>query len=214
MFYTGCSYVVADNLYRLYVVADDLYRLYWLQTINSPTQTHTHTHKHTHTHTHTHSQALHYEELHLNGIGAAVAERVLEVTERIMQEASSSQPMLARTVSQEVRLTASHHIFSFRLFFELLCRMYFYRTCDAYIPHSLGECHPGIWMVLSPPPPSPNVVEGVHNFLSPVLSNSLTAFLLFTMEVLLCTIHMCSNSNLSFSRPLLPWKEVTSYEHC
>ena len=47
-------------------------------------------------------QALHYEERSGNGIGASVAERVLRVTERILQEASSSQQVLVRTRSREV----------------------------------------------------------------------------------------------------------------
>ncbi len=47
-------------------------------------------------------QALHYEEQTSNGIGASVAESVLRVTERILQEASTSQPFLVRTTSQEV----------------------------------------------------------------------------------------------------------------
>ena len=48
-------------------------------------------------------QALHYEERSGNGIGASVAESVLRVTERILQEASSSQQVLVRTRSREVR---------------------------------------------------------------------------------------------------------------
>lgn len=47
-------------------------------------------------------QALHYEERSGNGIGASVAESVLRVTERILQEASGSQQVLVRTRSREV----------------------------------------------------------------------------------------------------------------
>ena len=47
-------------------------------------------------------QALYYEERAGNGIGAAVAEKILEVTERIMQESSSAQPVLLRSASVEV----------------------------------------------------------------------------------------------------------------
>ena len=51
-------------------------------------------------------QSLYYEERSGNGIGAGVAESVLGVTERILQEASSSQKVLVRTISQEVRRDA------------------------------------------------------------------------------------------------------------
>ena len=47
-------------------------------------------------------QALYYEEHRSNGIGAAIAEKALEVTERLLQEASSAQPVLVRSTSQEV----------------------------------------------------------------------------------------------------------------
>lgn len=47
-------------------------------------------------------QALYYEERAGNGIGAAVAEKILEVTERVMQESSSAQPVLLRSTSVEV----------------------------------------------------------------------------------------------------------------
>ena len=47
-------------------------------------------------------QALHNEEHAGNGIGASVAESVLRVTERILQEASISQHVLVRTTSHEV----------------------------------------------------------------------------------------------------------------
>jgi len=50
-------------------------------------------------------QALHYEEQYASGIGARVAGRVLQVTERIMQETSSAQPVLVRSISQEVGLS-------------------------------------------------------------------------------------------------------------
>lgn len=47
-------------------------------------------------------QALYYEERAGNGIGAAVAEKILEVTERVLQESSSAQPVLLRSASIEV----------------------------------------------------------------------------------------------------------------
>lgn len=50
-------------------------------------------------------QALHYEEQYASGIGARVAGRVLQVTERIMQETSSAQPVLVRSISQEVGIS-------------------------------------------------------------------------------------------------------------
>lgn len=52
-------------------------------------------------------QALYYEERAGNGIGAAVAEKILEVTERVMQESSSAQPVLLRSTSVEVSLQFS-----------------------------------------------------------------------------------------------------------
>lgn len=50
---------------------------------------------------HTHTQSLHYEEMNATGIGAAVAEEALKVTERFLLEASSETRVLARATSQE-----------------------------------------------------------------------------------------------------------------
>ncbi len=46
-------------------------------------------------------QSLHYEEANSTGIGAAVAEKALKVTERFLQEASSEAPVLVRTASHD-----------------------------------------------------------------------------------------------------------------
>lgn len=48
-------------------------------------------------------KALHFEEEVKNGMGAAVAEKVLQVTESILHEVSSTQQVLVRSISQEVR---------------------------------------------------------------------------------------------------------------
>ena len=48
-------------------------------------------------------KALHFEEEAKNGMGAAVAEKVLQVTENILHEVSSTQQVLVRSISQEVR---------------------------------------------------------------------------------------------------------------
>ncbi|XP_064395390.1 E3 ubiquitin-protein ligase UBR4-like isoform X5 [Halichondria panicea] len=45
--------------------------------------------------------SLHYEEANSTGIGAAVAEKTLKVTERFLQEASSEAPVLVRTPSHD-----------------------------------------------------------------------------------------------------------------
>ena len=47
--------------------------------------------------------ALKYEQQESDGLGASVAQQVLSVTEAILQEASSQQQVIARTVSEEVR---------------------------------------------------------------------------------------------------------------
>ena len=46
--------------------------------------------------------ALHYEQQESNGIGAAVAQQVLSVTEPILLESSSQQRVIVRTISEEV----------------------------------------------------------------------------------------------------------------
>ena len=48
-----------------------------------------------------------YEDQHNTKLGADVCEHVLEVTEKILQEASSNRPVLTRSLSQPVRLTPS-----------------------------------------------------------------------------------------------------------
>lgn len=51
------------------------------------------------------NMALHYEQQKSDGLGAAIAQQVLSVTEAILQEASSQQSVVVRTVAEEVR----HH---------------------------------------------------------------------------------------------------------
>ena len=46
-------------------------------------------------------QALHHEETQGTGIGAAVAETILEVTERILQEASSAQTVMVTVLPRQ-----------------------------------------------------------------------------------------------------------------
>ena len=48
-------------------------------------------------------QAVDYEDQHNTKLGAEVCEHVLEVTEKILQEASSNRPVLSRSLSQPVR---------------------------------------------------------------------------------------------------------------
>ena len=43
-----------------------------------------------------------YEDQHNTKLGADVCEHVLEVTEKILQEASSNRPVLTRSLSQPV----------------------------------------------------------------------------------------------------------------
>ena len=50
--------------------------------------------------------SLQYEQLESNGIGAAVAQQVLSVTEPILQESSSQQRVIVRTISEEVLVTS------------------------------------------------------------------------------------------------------------
>lgn len=48
------------------------------------------------------NQALHYEQQETNGLGAAVAQQVLLVTEPVLQEMSSQQRVIVRSISEEV----------------------------------------------------------------------------------------------------------------
>ena len=62
--------------------------------------------------THTLLQSLHYEEANSTGIGAAVAEKTLKVTERFLQEASSEAPVLVRTPSHDSTDVSSSSYYS------------------------------------------------------------------------------------------------------
>lgn len=49
--------------------------------------------------------ALQHEQLESSGLGASVAQQVLSVTEPILQEASSQQRVIVRSISEEVSIT-------------------------------------------------------------------------------------------------------------
>ena len=51
------------------------------------------------------NMALRYEQQESNGIGAGVAQQVLSVTEPILQESSSQQRVIVRTISEEVHVS-------------------------------------------------------------------------------------------------------------
>lgn len=54
--------------------------------------------------------SLKYEQQESNGLGASVAQQVLSVTESVLQEASSQQQVVARTISEEVRFTKNSQV--------------------------------------------------------------------------------------------------------
>lgn len=51
------------------------------------------------------NMALQHEQLESSGLGASVAQQVLSVTEAILQEASSQQRVIVRSISEEVSIT-------------------------------------------------------------------------------------------------------------
>ena len=67
--------------------------------------------------------SLRYEQQESNGIGAAVAQQVLSVTEPILQESASQQRVIVRTISEEVSF------------------YYYYITAESPIVDTLNKAH-------------------------------------------------------------------------
>ena len=57
------------------------------------------------------NKALYYEQHETNGLGAAVAQQVLSVTEPVLQEMSSQQRVIVRSISEEVCLIIALRLF-------------------------------------------------------------------------------------------------------
>ena len=71
--------------------------------------------------------ALQHEQLESSGLGATVAQQVLSVTEPILQEASSQQRVIVRSISEEVSL---HYICLMEETYMYMCNCVYHKSFD------------------------------------------------------------------------------------